>query len=422
MMAHARHIRTKLGQNVRVVFIGPCVAKKSEAERAAYVDDIDCVITFEELTEWLELENIVLDQLEESDFDEQPAGDARLFPLVGGQAQTAKMPIDPGNQRVLTVSGFEELSAALEMVKREDAPLIIEPLFCHQGCINGPAISNRENIFHKREEVIDYAATKKRAEDGPGDINLKANYAEHQRYEAPEITEEAIRNVLAETGQVSPEDELNCGACGYPSCRERAIAVLQGMAEPQMCIPYMRRVAEQRGDRIIETSPNGIVILDEKLRILSMNPAFRRMFMCTEAISGRRIAYLMDPELFENLLADNKPVIENTVEHEKYGVVCHQILYRLEKEKQLVGIFVNITQNRENVEKLEKMRQETVMQAQELLDHQIQMAQKVAEYLGESTARGEVLVGHLLKLTQDEQKQNKNEKKNNPLWDIYTSK
>jgi uncharacterized Fe-S cluster-containing protein len=238
-----------------------------------------------------------------------------------------------------------------------------------------------------------------------------------------DVSEDEVRKVLAMTGKLSAEDHLDCGACGYPSCRAKAIAVAQGMAELEMCIPYMKRLAEQRTDRIIETSPNGIVILDEHLRILSMNPAFRKYFLCSDSSYGQPISYLMDPDPFEKLATGSEKSIETVVHHERYKLVCHEILYSLEDEKQYVGIFVNITHNRANKKKLDHIRAQTVMQAQELLEHQIRMAQTIAKYLGESTAQGEQLVDKLMELA-DEDESPQNEKANGNQWlrDTYTSK
>ncbi len=419
MIAHARHLKKSRGKATPVIFIGPCVAKKSEAERAGYKKDIDCVITFEELQQWLDEEGIRLDQLEESDFDERATRDARLFPLVGGLAKTAALPTDALNTRVLAISGVEDLDKALQTIDGHAPPLVIEPLFCQHGCINGPAIACEDNLYNRRKNVLNFADNGEEGQDPETDLDLAAAFSPQLNDERTDITEDDIRRVLAETGQAKPEDELNCMACGYPSCRDRAVAVLQGMAEPEMCIPHMRRLAEQRSDRIMETSPNGIVILDTRLRIINMNPAFRKMFMCSEGVRGKPISYILDPAPFEKLTETDEK-IEMTVEHEKYNLVTHQILYKLEEEEQLVGIFVNITQRRESIKKLEKLRQETVLQAQELMEHQIAMAQNIAKFMGESTARGEVLVDNLMKLTRDEPKAD--DEKKSSLWDIYTSK
>ncbi len=174
------------------------------------------------------------------------------------------------------------------------------------------------------------------------------------------------------------------------------------MAEPEMCVPYMRRLAEQRTDRIIETSPNGIVILDERLNILHINPSFKRLFMCSEAVYGKPISYLVDPEPFEKIAAGKTHLIELTVEQEKYHLVCHQIVYALREERQYVGVFVNLTASLANKKTLDTLRASTVQQARDLLAHLIDIAGQIARFLGDSTAQGEKLLDNLVKLAQEE--------------------
>jgi len=403
MVAHARMIKEKLGPEARIVFIGPCIAKKSEADRPEYHDLIDCVLTFEELEEWFAREKLRLDLLEESAFDDQPAGEARFFPLPGGLTKTAHLKDELLASDILAVSGFDDVRRLLETLGGRRGKALIEPLFCAQGCINGPALPPSKNVYERREELLAYAKTEKgvapdaRLEAVPVSADYKAAAVDAG---AP-VHESDIANVLAATGKSRLEDQLNCGACGYSTCREKAIAVLRGLAETEMCIPYMRRLAERRTDKIIETSPNGIVILDERLHILSMNPAFRTYFLCSEALLGKHISYLVDPEPFERLATGKETLIEATVTYEKYNLTAHQIAYPLKEEKQFVGIFVNITNSKVSQAKLEEMRAKTIAQARELLEHQIDMAQKMAKFLGESSARGEELVQSLMKLASD---------------------
>jgi PAS domain-containing protein len=189
---------------------------------------------------------------------------------------------------------------------------------------------------------------------------------------------------------------LNCGACGYSSCRDKAIAVIEGIAEPEMCLPYVKRLAEQRIDLIIETSPNGIVILDENLTIISMNPAFRTFFQCSNAVIGRPISYLMDPEPFERLVQDPSHLLDDVIEHPSYHIVCHELLYELKEQHQYVGIFVDVTKAQWNQTKLDRLREQTVIQARELLEQQIDMAQTIAVALGQNTARAESLLENLM--------------------------
>ena len=405
MLAHAAHIKGKLGEDSKVVFIGPCVAKKAEAERPENRGLVDCVLTFAELIEWLERASISLSACEESRFDEEPEGDARYFPLVGGSVRTASLDTDLLAAGVVSASGFSEVCELLENVTPGSSPMIVEPLFCSQGCVNGPAVTIKSNVYERRKDILNYAA----ANSGltPLPEHDFSQLTRRYRAMAPaepeeEITEAQIQEVYDKTGKSDPENQLNCGACGYPSCREKAIAVIRGMAEAEMCIPYMKRLAEQRTDRIIETSPNGIVILDERLNIISMNPAFRNFFMCSEALCGRPISYLMDPDPFERLASGKEDLVETVMRHTRGNLVCHQIHYTLAEEHQYVGIFVNITKSRDQKDQLDALRAKTVMQARELLDHQINMAQTIAKFLGESTAQGEDLLERLLLIAGDD--------------------
>jgi len=405
MIAHARHLKNRLGPEARVIFIGPCVAKKQEAARPELAGAVDCVLTFPELREWLAMAGIDLLRCEESNFDEQPAGSARLFPLAGGAAHTGGLETDILSPRVITVTGVEDLGDVLDTLPSpNNGPFLLEPLFCRQGCINGPAIAGETApIFDRRQQLNTYATTHPANGPRPNlpDAQLATHFTGEHRWKN-EVPETEIRRVLNLTGKTSPEDELNCGACGYITCRDKAIAVVRGMAEVEMCIPYMRRLAEQRRDRIIETSPNGIVIVDEHLTILNMNPAFRRFFMCSEAVAGKPVSYLIDPEPFEQVAAGRTDKLETVVVHEKYGLTCHQIIYSLPEDRQVVGIFVNITNSRDSQQKLDEMRAQTVRQAQDLLHHQITMAQNIAKFLGESTAHGEKLVENLRRIAQNE--------------------
>jgi PAS domain S-box-containing protein len=419
LVAHARLIKENQGNDCKVVFIGPCVAKKAEADRIEDGRLIDVVLTFAELQEWFTRLDLHLDRLEASSFDQEPAGESRLFALPGGLTRTAHVGSDSLAADIIAVSGIKDIENLLQNWPEDENSLLAEPLFCSQGCINGPGRPDNRKLFTGRNSLISYAT------QNPGcktDINcpdISAGFVAQPQANDRQISENEIKKVLAATGKESESDQLDCGACGYDSCRDKAIAVIQGLAEVEMCIPYMRRLAEQRTDRIIETSPNGIVMLDEKLQIISMNPAFRKMFLCSEAVIGRHISYLLEPQPFEKILTGSETLIEETVNHEKYSLTAHQIIYSLPAEKQLVGIFVNITGSKKSQEHLDKLRQNLVNQARDMLAHQVQMSQELARYLGESTAQGEVLIDNLLTLAAAEQKSSKKE---GSAWDIFTSK
>jgi Na+-translocating ferredoxin:NAD+ oxidoreductase RNF subunit RnfB len=233
--------------------------------------------------------------------------------------------------------------------------------------------------------------------------------------------EEQIRKVLEQTGKLSPEDQLNCGACGYATCRQQAKAVLRKMAEPDMCVPYVRRLAEQRTDKIIETSPNGIVLLDMSLAILHMNSSFKKLFMCTDSVLGKPISYLMDAEPFEQIAVGTAEQHHSAVHHRKYSLVCQQIIYALPQEGQIVGLFVDLTGMTRNKQKYDVLQAQTLEQAQALLRQQMEMAGKIAEYLGSSTAQSEKLLVNLMRIAEDK-KLHDGREPDEWLNDIYTAK
>ena len=308
----------------------------------------------------------------------------------------------------------------LSAVKSCKERIIAEPLGCSGGCINGPGLSTEISLFDKRRNLLKNSLKEKEsAPESLPYVTLDANFSPVYFNDYVEITEERINEVLKATGKESKDDQLNCGACGYISCREKAIAVLRGMAEIEMCVPYMRLKAEKRTDKIIESSPNGIVIINNKLEILHTNPAFRRMFKCSNAVIGKRISYLMDPEPFIALRDGVDDRGEQLVKYENYKLICQLILYKMNDVEQYVGLFVDISKRYKANEQLDELKKETIFKAQELMDHQVEMAQKMAKFLGESTAKGEELVEKLLKLTEDDTAQKSGGK--NWLWDTYTS-
>jgi iron only hydrogenase large subunit-like protein/uncharacterized Fe-S cluster-containing protein len=408
MIAHGKMLKSRLGQESKVVFIGPCIAKKSEIQRPQNAGIVDAVLTFNELLEWFEKKGINLSACEESNFDEDPVDCAQLFPLPGGLIKSAGL-IDNGLKiELVQASGADNIKELLDSVPGNRDYFLLEPLFCSHGCINGPGMNTEKNIFERRQNIIGYSAGANRKIPAVIDPQtLVTGYAAQPRF-GREVSESEILNILEQTGKSDPGQRLNCGACGYDSCREKAIAVAQGMAELEMCIPYMRRLAERRTDRIIETSPNGIVILDKDLNMISMNQAFKTFFSCSDSLLGKNISCVIDPAPFEKIAAGMADNIELTAFHKAHKIVCHELFYALRQEKQYAGIFVNVSHLQDNEHKLKQIKSQTLNQAKELLEHQIKMAQNIAMFLGESTARGEELVNKLMALSQDdEEKPNK---------------
>ncbi len=404
MIAHGRQLKKRYGSDCAVVFIGPCAAKKLEAQRPENAGAVDAVLTFTELQGWLDEEGIDLAACPESGFESNGMLEkSRLFPLQGGLLKTGSVENDGMDADIIHLSGASDVINLLNIPPDKWSFTVVEPLFCAGGCINGPGISTDKNIFLRKHDVIAYAekASAVTLCDIDRDIQSETRFAESRDgIKLEDVDESRINLVLEAQGKLDPEMQLNCGACGYESCRDNAIAVARGLAEPEMCIPYMRRLAQQRTDRIIETSPNGVVILDSELAILHMNPAFQRMFMCSSGITGRRISYLVDADGYERLAsgaAESYEAIKS-----KYGKKYHEQVYKLPSENQYVGMYTDVTNIRFDEKQIDLIKKQTVEQAKELLDHQIRFSQEMAHYLGKSTARSEDLVTRLMDLYEEQ--------------------
>ncbi|MDR1643865.1 MAG: 4Fe-4S binding protein [Clostridiales bacterium] len=396
MIAHGRLLKS-IFPGCQVIFIGPCAAKKQEIERPGNAGAIDLALTFQEIDEWLHSEGIYLDDCSESSFDNFfEIGDARLFPLQGGMLKTGNIPNSGTEEDIIHLSGPEDVISVFSGKNDLDGK-VIEPLFCKGGCIGGPCFPSNGELVARRRSVIAYAKEAAKPPRLPrvSEINFKASFVSEAKAEEP-VSDNQIQKILERTGKVDPIFQLNCGACGYNSCLENAIAVARGMAEPEMCIPYMRRLAQQRSDRIIETTPNGIVILDNSLCMIKMNPAFQKMFMCSTGILGRRVSYLVNAEGFEALQTGSMEKYEAF--RSKYSIRYHEILYALREENQYVGIYSDISKIRMDSGQLDVIKSQTLKHAQEFLDHQVRFSQEMAHYLGKSTARSEEIAKRLISL------------------------
>jgi uncharacterized Fe-S cluster-containing protein len=401
MVAHGRLLKSRYN-NTSVIFIGPCAAKKTEAMRSENRDAVDAVLTFEELKQWLIEEDISLDFCPESGFDNATdVGNARLFPIEGGMLATGSLSSEPSNRKALYVSGTDAVIQLFHDKTVMATTEYIEPLFCSGGCINGQVFSSEKLLFERRRDIIDYWQHTDEIENSERpEIPFIAKFTD-KAVHFETVTEDQIAKVLEKTGKAVPEFQLNCGACGYTTCADNAIAIVRGISEPEMCLPYMHRLAQQRTDKIIETTPNGIVVLDYELNILSINSAFQKMFMCNNNILGRRISYLVNADGFELLQSGTEEKYESI--QKKYDIRYHEILYALRQEEQYVGIYSDITKLKFDINQLDVIKTQTLRHAKEFLEHQINFSQEMAHFLGKSTAQSEKIAKQLIGLFEQDE-------------------
>ncbi len=247
MIAIGRYLRETEGSNIKIVFIGPCIAKKAE-----YIDDelngeIDAVLTFSEIKKIISNNNIDINELEESDFDPPHAFLGKAFPLAGGLLKSTNIPEDILEKEIVVVEGKKKVIEIIDEIANNNINAkFVDILFC-EGCISGPAIDSSLNYYSRREKVINYIEQTVNSVDkqvwksnlyNARNIDFTRNF-KSKNQKRPYPTEERIKEILAETNKFSPGDELNCGACGYNTCRENAVAIAKGLAENEMCLPYL---------------------------------------------------------------------------------------------------------------------------------------------------------------------------------------
>jgi iron only hydrogenase large subunit-like protein/nitrogen-specific signal transduction histidine kinase len=246
MVAAARALRRLYSKDLRVVFIGPCIAKKGEAGSEAIAGEIDAVLTFVELRELCQLKAIKPEGVIPSDFDPPHASTGVLFPISRGMLQAAQLKEDLLAGDVVAADGRSEFVEAIREFEGGDLDARLLEVLCCNGCIMGPGISSRAPLFNRRAQVSRYSKRRMANLDlerwhkhwsALADLNLRREFFPHdQRIAVPSL--EQLTEILHRLGKFKPEDELNCGACGYETCFEHAAAIYKGLAESEMCLPY----------------------------------------------------------------------------------------------------------------------------------------------------------------------------------------
>lgn len=389
MQAHCQDIKKRI-PNAKTVFIGPCVAKKDEAE--FYEGYADAVLTFEELTQWLKAENIEL----EKEIIPNEESRARFFPTTGGVLKT--MADEINGYTYLAIDGVENCISALEDIEHGNIHhCFIEMSACAGSCINGPVMEK----YH-RSPVRDYAAVSNFAgkKDFPvdqpsiNDIRKQFEYIAHTN-RIP--GEDEIRDVLHEMGKFKPSDELNCGSCGYNTCREKAIAIIQGKAEISMCLPFLKDKAESFSDTIVKNTPNGIIVLNDKLEVQQINePALKIINIASASyVLGDQVIRILDPSDFMRVKTTGVGIYNEVAYLAEYNKYVEQTIIPDKDSHILICIMRDITADKKDEEAKEKLSRETIEVADRVVEKQMRIVQDIASLLGETAAETKIALTKL---------------------------
>ncbi len=388
MQVHAEWIKA-VSPDAKVVFIGPCVAKKDEAERYGAVD---AVLTFEELANWLKSEKIVI----KPGKDVTKESRARFFPTTGGvlKTMTERNPV----YQYHAIDGVENCIAALEdIAKGKIHRCFIEMSACAGSCVGGPVMEKYHNSpVRNLLDVFDYAGDEDFPVERPEDLMLSKEFEMIDK-KMLQPSEREIMETLRKMGKTKPEDELNCGSCGYKTCREKAVAIIQGKADVSTCLPYLREKAESLSDNIMTNSPNGIILLNENLEIQKINNVALRIVNMRNAadLMGEPVVRILDPSAFLRVMNGAGDVKEQKTYLAEYNRYVEQSIAYDKNYHTLLCILRDITDTEMAREHREKINRQTVETADKVVEKQMRIVQEIASLLGETAAETKIALTKL---------------------------
>ena len=398
MLAHGEVLKQKY-PGCYTVFIGPCLSKKAEAE--SYKGAIDAVLTFEELTGWLNDANVHI----------EAKGDARakterertrLYPTTSGILRSMKR--DNSDFIYMAIDGVENCKSALrDIIAGNVGKCFIEMSACVNSCIGGPGMDKKhEGVVHERRAVDDFAGT------GRYDVTPLSSMDKDMPYIRMSKTmpgSTAIDEILRKMNKNDPSQELNCGSCGYDTCREKAVAILQGKADLTMCLPFLKEKAESFSDNIINNTPNGIMVLSEDLEVQQMNRAAREIMNIKNVsdIINSPVVRILDPISYMEVMSTGENIHNKKVYLTEYKKYIEETIIYDKSYHIIMSIMRDITSEEVDRSKREKTAAETIAVTDKVIEKQMRVVQEIASLLGETTAETKVALTKLKEnLTNDQ--------------------
>ena len=398
LLAHCRMLRQHFGSHISIVFIGPCIAKKIEADE--YPELLDLALTFEDLRMWLAMERIdplTLAPSAEEAFVPRNAEEGVLYPVDGGMIAGIQAHCNVDNASFMSFSGLPAVEKALEGLDDLDPRqgLFLELLACEGGCVNGPKVTRAGNTVAKRYRVLTVARFPEENQvPRPPELDISRAIAPlMRRQEVP--SETLISEVLRSIGKRSLEDELNCGGCGYDSCREFGKALIAERAERAMCVSWMRQLAFKKANVLIHKMPSAVVIVDSGLRLLECNEAFVAIIQhqlpavtAPADLEGRKLEQLLPFHgLFASVLKNDMDILDRDVRF--LDTILHLSIFTIDPHAVVGAILQDIT--RPAVQK-----EQVIRRAREVIQKNLATVQKIAYLLGENAADSEVTLNSII--------------------------
>ncbi|MGM9619807.1 MAG: [Fe-Fe] hydrogenase large subunit C-terminal domain-containing protein [Oscillospiraceae bacterium] len=396
MVAHAKILRQSF-PDAKIVFVGPCVARMREAAES---DVVDAVLTFEDLKTMMEEGGVSFPPAEAAERQAQGAS-ARIYPIAGGIIRS--FPEGLPGYTPLSIDGVRRCMSAERCMDELDHAFI-EMSCCEYACVNGPCSLQRQDAAALAEvKVRRYAAQAEESGVSLDGAELGRRYP-RLKEKGCEPPEQEIRAILAKTGKTKKEDELDCGACGYETCREKAWAVYNGFADVEMCLPHMRQKAESVSSEVMQRMPNGVVVLNSLFEIEEINlVASRLLDIDYYHYKGRNFFDLSDIVEFIQVQSSGENLFNRRVKIGKTQKYVEISIINMKDHDKLLGIMKDVTEEETYNEKLREVREQTFAVTDQVVKNQMKIAQDIASLLGETTAETKVALLKLKEILRSDQ-------------------
>ncbi len=399
MIAHGKLLKERFGNDCYVVFIGPCLAKKAEAESEGH---IDAVLTFNELLEWFSEMQLDYTELAPGTFDAEPTLRGMAYPVGGSLFHNDRVTPINSQYTTLRVDGVERCKDLLETLKKDGLnKYCVEMNICHGSCVNGPDMPHDGQTYYQRKDrLLEYLKCHDTHQtldtllaEGAQKVSFEQTF-EPKKTMLKYPTKEEVKQILRQIDKYSEKDYLNCGSCGYDTCEDKAIAVFNNLSKPHMCLPYLRSKAESLSSALFDHTPNLVCVLDHDLALLEYNPTFETRFHIDDiSLKGMPILAFMNEDIFAECLANKASVVGRRETIDSHGRVffCNAIY----TERYILGIMTDITQTEKSRQELAQVKERTLVACQEVINKQMRVAQEIASLLGETTAETKVNLNRL---------------------------
>ena len=403
MVAHAKILK-KQHPDAKIVFVGPCIAKKREAEECHLIDN---VLTFEDVVQLFEEKGVQIDEITNVILQKRNGMPnlAKEYPIPQGIINS--FPELPEGYDYIAIDGPKKCVKALQNIEQMDH-VVLEMNLCEDACVNGPCSLEKDGGSVKAmSDIRKYVTAEKRqltAAQTPVqvDVSLATAHARIRSHSVP-ATEREIEAILHKTGKFKPEDELDCGSCGYATCREKAWAVFNGYADIDICLPYMRQRAESFSVEVIQNSPEGIVVLDPDMNILEINRRGRELLGIDDPnAKGRPAIDSFNPIDFCNAFAQKKNIELKKEFVTRTGKYVDVSINYLANQDLIFGILKDVTDTVDYEKRIMKVKMETLTTTDDVIKKQMRVAQEIASLLGETTAETKVALLKLKKTLTEE--------------------